>query len=148
MFDSIRKRISHQISALRRRFAQTEGLPFNDILSAETICNIVDEEVGSYRDRIFSPIVALSAFLSQVLSPDPSCQNAEALVIAERVAQGEAPCSSNTKSYCNARMRLPESLVRRLVRETGRLLHLQSKDDWKWKGRSVKLVDENDGFDA
>lgn len=141
MFDSIRKRISHQINALMRRFAQTEGLPFNDILSAESICNIMDGEVDSYRDRIFSPLITLSAFLSQVLSSDQSCQNAVAKVIAERVAQGEAPCSSNNKSYCKARMRLPESLVRRLVRETGRLLHLQSKEGWKWKGRSVKLVD-------
>ena len=55
MFDSIRKRISRQIDALRRRFAQTEGLPFSDVLSAETIRNIIDEEVGSYRDRIFPP---------------------------------------------------------------------------------------------
>jgi hypothetical protein len=57
------------------------------------------------------------------------------------VAQGEAPCSSNNKSYCNARRRLPEGFVRRLVHETGRLLHLQSEEGWKWKGRSVKLVD-------
>lgn len=141
MFDSIRKRISHQINALRKRFAQTEGLPFNDILSAESIRDIMDEEVDSYRDRIFSPLITLSAFLSQVLSSDHSCQNAVAKVIAERVARGEAPCSSNNKSYCNARMRLPEGFVKRLVCETGRLLHLQSEKDWKWKGRSVKLVD-------
>ena len=55
MFDSIRKRISYQISALRRRFAQTEGLPFSDVLLAKTIRNMMDEEVGSYRDRIFPP---------------------------------------------------------------------------------------------
>ena len=141
MFDSIRKRISHQISALKRRFAQTEGLPFNEILSTETIRNIMDEEVDAYRDRIFSPLITLSAFLSQVLSSDHSCNNAVAKVIAERVAQGEAPCSSNNKSYCNARLRLPVRLVERLVRETGRLLHLKSEEDWKWKGRSVMLVD-------
>jgi IS4 transposase len=57
------------------------------------------------------------------------------------VAQGDPPCSSNTKSYCNARLRLPERLVKRLVHETGRLLHLKSEEDWKWKGRSVMLVD-------
>ena len=62
-------------------------------------------------------------------------------MLAERVAQGEPPCSSNTKSYCNARLRLPISFVRRLVRETGKLLHLKSEEGWKWKGRSVKLVD-------
>ena len=62
-------------------------------------------------------------------------------MLAERVAQGEPPCSSNTKSYCNARLRLPVRLVKRLVRETGRLLHLKSEEAWKWKGRSVMLVD-------
>ena len=141
MFDSIHKRIFRQIDAIRRRFVQTARLPFNEILSTETILNIMDEEVNAYRDRIFSPLITLSAFLSQVLSSDHSCKNVVAKVIAERVAQGEAPCSSNNKSYCNARRRLPEGCVRRLVRETGKLLHLQSEEVWKWKGRSVKLVD-------
>ncbi len=68
MFDSIRKRISHQIIVMRRYFAQSEGLPFSDVLSAETIQNNMDEKVGSYRDRIFPPIVTLRAFLSQVLN--------------------------------------------------------------------------------
>lgn len=141
MFDSIHKQIFRQIDAIRRRFVQTAGLPFNEILSTETILNIMDEEVDAYRDRIFSPLITLSAFLSQVLSSDHSCNNAVAKVIAERVAQGEAPCSSNNKSYCKARLRLPIRLVMRLVRETGKLLHLQSEEGWKWKGRSVKLVD-------
>ncbi|KAF5410105.1 MAG: hypothetical protein C5S47_07495 [Candidatus Methanogasteraceae archaeon] len=52
MFNSIRKRISYQIIALRLCFAQIDGLSFSDILSAETIRNIMDEEVGSYRNRI------------------------------------------------------------------------------------------------
>jgi len=67
MFNSIRKRISYQIIALRLCFAQIDGLPFSDVLSAETIRNIMDEEVGSYRDRVYSPLITLSAFLSQVL---------------------------------------------------------------------------------
>ena len=67
MFDSIRKRISHQIRVMRGCFAQSGGLPFSEVLSAETIQNIMDEEVSSYRCRIFPPIVTLCAFLSQVL---------------------------------------------------------------------------------
>nr|QNO47745.1 hypothetical protein KOFJCHGD_00010 [Methanosarcinales archaeon ANME-2c ERB4] len=55
MFNSIHKRIFRQMDALRRRFAQTEGLPFSEVLSDETIQNIIDEEVSSYRNRIFSP---------------------------------------------------------------------------------------------
>ena len=112
MFDSIHKRIFRKIKAIRRCFAQTAGLPFNEILSTETIPDIMAEEVDAYRDRIFSPLIALSAFLSQVLSSDQSCNNAKALVIAERVAQGEAPGSSNNRSYCNARRRCMKALSR------------------------------------
>ena len=130
MFDSIRKRISHQIRVMRGCFAQSEGLPFSDVLSAETIQNIMDEEVSGYRCRIFPPYsYFMCFFVPSTQVSDHSCQNAVANVLAERVAQGEPPCSSNTKSYCNARLRLPERLVRRLVRETGRLLHLKSEED-------------------
>ena len=78
MFDSIRKRISHQISALKRCFAQTEGLPFSDVLSAETIQNIMDEEVGSYRDRIFPPYNYFMCFFvtgTQCRSFLPKCSS-------------------------------------------------------------------------
>ena len=80
-------------------------------------------------------------FYLKYFSIRPLGQNAVAKVLAKRVAQGEPPCSSNTKSYCEARLRRPISLVRQLVRETGRLLHLKSEEGWKWKGRSIKLVD-------
>ena len=87
MFDPIRKWISHQISALRRRFSQTEGLPFSEVISDETIRNIMDEEVGSHRDRIFPHIVTLRAFfVTGTQVSDHSHQNAVAKLLAERVA--------------------------------------------------------------
>ena len=67
MFDSIRKRISHQTRVMGICFAQTDGLPFSEVISAETIRNIMNNEVSSYRYRIFPTIVTLRAFLSQVL---------------------------------------------------------------------------------
>ena len=78
MLDSIRKRISRQIDALRRRFAQTDGLPFSDVLSAETIQDIMDEEVGSYRDRIFPPYSHFMCFFvtgTQFRSLLPKCSS-------------------------------------------------------------------------
>jgi hypothetical protein len=57
------------------------------------------------------------------------------------VARGERPCTPKTDPYCKARQRLPESLFRRLTRETGRAVHAQAPEDWRWKGRRVKIAD-------
>lgn len=79
-------------------------------------------------------------FLAQVLSDDPSCRNAVAGLLAEQTARGEIPCSPNTGSYCTARGRLPEELLRRLARRMGQQM-ATANDDWQWKGRTVKLID-------
>lgn len=102
---------------------------------------ILEEETDGYRDRIYSPIITLSAFISQVLSEDHSCRKAVSRVLAERVSQELKPCSSGTSGYCQARKRLPEELILRVLRETGRNLHLDTLPIWKWKGRDVVLAD-------
>lgn len=141
MFRAIRHRISRGINALKKRFLQQEGLPFNDILSQEHLQQVVLEEVGEYRDRVYPPIVTLTAFISQVLSEDHSCREAVARVRADQVARGETPCSAATGAYCKARKRLPNNLIWRVMRETGQALHASSETTWKWKGRSVILAD-------
>jgi hypothetical protein len=89
----------------------------------------------------FPPLVTLETFIAQVLSADHSCREAVAQVLAQRLADGQAPCSSDTGGYCKARQRLPEALVMRLVQETGQGLEVQAEPSWKWHGRTVKLVD-------
>ena len=63
----------------------------------------------------FPPLVTLETFIAQVLSTDHSCRDAVAQVVAQRLADGQAPCSSDTGGYCKARQRLPEALVMKLV---------------------------------
>ncbi len=116
-------------------------MPFNDILSTEKLLRIIDEEVGAYRDRVFSPLTTTSAFISQVLSDDKTCNDAVSHVRAEFAAQGKEPCGSNNGPYCRARQRLPQKLPERLARESGQALHDNSLHEWNWKGRPVKLVD-------
>jgi hypothetical protein len=134
------KRISDQINSLKQRFSQHPGLPFNDILSTPLLSGIVNQ-LKNYRDRIFSPLVTLSAFIYQVLSSDHSCRAAVARVLADRMAQGESSCSSATAAYSKARQRLPTEGIMNLVQQSGEALDQQSEESWKWKGRSVKLVD-------
>ncbi|MCI5196359.1 MAG: hypothetical protein D3919_09040 [Candidatus Electrothrix sp. AW5] len=112
------KKIGHQINNLKARFCQSDELPFSDILSTPYICKVVEEETPKFRDRVFTPIVTLQAFISQVLSQDHSCRDAVARVLSDRIAQGEKPCSEDTSPYCRARIRLPEKLITRLLKET------------------------------
>jgi hypothetical protein len=135
------RRRTRQVEALRAQFAQADGLAFADVLSAERVEQAVAAEAAAWREVVFTPLVTLWAFLGQVLSPDRSCRAAVARVLAWRVARRERPCAPKTGPYCKARGRLPEALLGRLVRETGRALHRGAPAEWLWHGRRVKVAD-------
>jgi hypothetical protein len=92
-------------------------------------------------DRIYSPLVTLWVFLSQVLSADHSCRGAVARLIAHRVSRGQKPCSAKTGAYCQARERLPEKFFSTLACSVGRALDDKAEHRWRWKGRRVYLFD-------
>src|SRR5438067_2525879 len=106
------------LQAVRARFARDQGLPFADTLSERSIRDALREHGVRYRDRLFNPATTIWGFLSQVLSEDHSCRDAVTRVIAHRAASGLEPCSPNTASYCNARVRLPIAVLRSLARRT------------------------------
>jgi hypothetical protein len=134
-------RRARQIETLRAQFAQADGLPFADVLTAERLQRALREERAAWREAVYTPALTLWAFLSQVLSPDGSCRAAVARVLAWLVSRGEPPCSPKTDPYCKARQRLPEPLLPRLAREAGQDLHRRSQASWLWKGRPVKVAD-------
>lgn len=134
-------RLRRQVHAHRDALAQTPGLPFAELLDPELVQQAVRDEQVTFRDRLFSPLVTLWVFLSQVLDPDHSCRQAVARWLAFRAARGLAPCSSDTGAYGKARQRLPEGVLARLARATGQRLHQQAPVEWRWNGRPVKMVD-------
>ena len=103
MPQSTRRWITDKVEALRN----APQLPFHDLLDPATVAPVLEENRVTFRARIFTPVVTLWTFLSQVLSPDHSCREAVARVIAFRVARGQEPCGPETGSYCKARNRLP-----------------------------------------
>jgi hypothetical protein len=130
-----------QVQLLRRQFAQVDALPFSDILTEELVAQALAEVGASWIDRIFSPLVTLWVFLSQVLSADHSCRAAVARLVAHRAARGRKPCSARTGAYCQARARLPERFVSGVARSVGRALDGRAKPAWLWQGRRVYLFD-------
>jgi len=120
---------------------QDGALPFATALSEATIAPALQSIEVSWKDRVFSPLVTLWTFLSQVLSADHSCRAAVARLIAHRVSQGQSGCSANTGAYCQARKRLPEKFFSAVACLVGRALDAKAKHHWLWKGRRVYMFD-------
>jgi hypothetical protein len=102
------------------------------LLPEEKVREAMEAEGVSCRQCLFTPLVTLWTFLSQVMSPDHSCRAAVARLMAWVAAQGPqaaqcAPCDEereiDTGAYCKARERLPEKLISRLAKQAGSDLH-------------------------
>ncbi len=129
------------IEILKRKFTNSVGLPFRELLPESTIVEALEAEKIEYRNRLFNPIVTLWAFLSQVLDTDKSLQNAVSRIIAWLAADGEAMPSSDTGGYSKARKRLPEKFLLRLLGKTAQGLEKHSSSEDLWCDRHVKLCD-------
>lgn len=134
-------RRTRQVAQTQQQVAHTLGLPFADVLPAALVEQTLRDENVAFRDRLFSPLVTVWVFLSQVLDPDHSCRAAVARFLAWRTSQGLAPPSADAGAYCKARGRLPEAVLACLTRRTGRDLQQQAPPAWRWNGRAVKVVD-------
>ena len=140
--DSSKKRqVGEQVRRLRARFAQSVGALLGDVIPQQLVMQLVSEEAGGWRERVYGPLTTLVLFIEQVLSADHGCQDTVARGVSTRVALGQAPCSLNTGPYCKARSRLALGLVERLGREVGARLCAGQPALWRWRGREVKLVD-------
>jgi hypothetical protein len=134
-------RFRQQFSFLSRQFLQDGELPLSNILSEDIVSAVLKETECSWVDKIYTPLVTLWVFLSQVLSADHGCRWAVGRLIAHRLSQGQSPCSAETGAYCRARKRLPERLFSEVARKTGQELDANARESWLWKGRPVYIFD-------
>ena len=137
MPQTTRRWISEKVKSLR----ESDVLPFHEILDTQMVQAAVAAEGVSFQERIFTPVVTLCVFLSQVLDPDHSCRAAVARLIVWLAIHGRKPCAPETNSYCDARQRLPLGVIVRLVHQTAGEIEAGASDEWLWKRRRVSLVD-------
>ena len=104
-------------------------LYFAALLSQDRIEKAFGTARWLWQGWIYTPAVTVWVFLSQCLSPDHSCRDAVARLIAWRVARGLKPCSADTGAYCTARNDLPEEALHELVRDTGKQIEDESPAD-------------------
>src|SRR5437660_11028775 len=65
-----------QFDALRNRLRHQPGLPFLDLLCPRLVADLARRCNHHWRNRISTPWITLSLFLSQVLADDQSCTEA------------------------------------------------------------------------
>ncbi len=130
-----------RVEILKQKFAQSVGLPFADVLPASEIEQVLKAENIRYRNRLFSPVVTLWAFLSQVLDVDKSLHNIVSRVSAWLVSAGEEAPSDDTGAYSKARKRLPEGVCQLLFSKSAETLEQQVNPESLWCGRRVHICD-------
>lgn len=116
-------------------------LYFAALLPEDRILKAVTAARSFWQGWIYTPAVTVWVFLSQCLSPDHSCRDAVARLIAWRMTEGLAPCSAETGAYCAARGDLPEEALHGLMRDCGKQTEDESPASWLWHGRKVRVVD-------
>ena len=125
-------------------FLQEEGLPFAQVLSADTIERAFAERDALFgQDNIFSTQIVLWAFLAQVLrdGKGAACAAAVADIATYRQQTGGCPPCGDTGDYCRARAKLNEDALRGLVQQTAQRLDGQAEASWLWHGLHAKLID-------
>ena len=128
------------VEILQQRLFDSVARPWQDLLPASKLGAILSEEGIQYRRRLYTPIVTLWAMVYQVLCPDKSLRNTVKWLRKWLVVEGEFP-SSDTGAYSKARRRLPETVLERVVGDSGLALEEAVPTEQLWCGRRVKVFD-------
>lgn len=93
------------------------------------------------RKRVYTVPTTLSLFVQQVLMKDRGCKEVTLLFNRKRKEQQLRQVSGNTTSYCDARARIPLTLIETLIIRTARMASGQLAVNQLWHGHRVFLVD-------
>jgi hypothetical protein len=136
----------NRFDAVADPFLQQPGLPFAQVLNAETLERAFAEQDGLFgqdKDEVFSTQIVLWAFLAQVLRDGKGAACAAAVAdIATYMQQtaGRAP-SGDTGDYCRARAKLRRPALHDLTTGAAEALEQNADPSWLWHGLHAKLID-------
>src|SRR5262249_27496764 len=119
-----------QAHRLADDLAQAPGLPFADLLPTESVAQALAQESVTFYDP------RLPVALSPPRSRPPHAPPPPPLPASRpgRPPRGLPPCPADPSAYCKARGRLPEGLLARLTRDTGRQTQDEAPPAWRWEG--------------
>jgi hypothetical protein len=133
--------MTNRAEILKQKFQHSIALPFEQVLPEAVVQQVLQDQGVKYREMLYTPMVVLWTWLSQVLDSDKSLSHAVKRVIAWiAAAQADVP-SADTGAYSKARKRLPLGVLKPLLRQTATELTAQIKPEQQWCGRRVKAYD-------
>lgn len=138
------RRNSKSFQKLVDVFFKQPGLPFSEVLTAETIEAAFVKHDGLFgMGAIYSTATILWAFLGQVLQDGKmaACQSAVAGIIGHRQLLGLSVPTQDTGDYCRARAKLNEHALHQLSCAVAQSTEAEADQRWLFKGRHAKLVD-------
>jgi Transposase DDE domain len=129
---------------LSRSFAFRSRATFTGLLEPSFFQDLADKHdlhFGQGEGDTFNPAVTTWAWLSQALSPAKSCVAATARVLVLCCSLSLPLCSGNAGAFCKARRKLSAEFFRDAAVQLGQKIEQRALDSWRWKGRTVKIVD-------
>lgn len=123
----------HQVTLAQLAERLAHLLPAH-LLAAE------DEGPGS-RERLYSLRLTCECFLWQLLNPQTSCREVVRQVQALCRLHGQRPPDQSTSAYVQARQRLPQERLERLLGATAQAADQRAGPVGHLAGRPVKVVD-------
>lgn len=101
----------------------------------------LDPAQASARERPYSVRRTWWCFLWQMLQCNASCRQVVAQVQAQRLLTGQRPVAAATGAYCQARGRLPESLMVAALHASAAAADQRVVPDSALQGRVLKVLD-------
>ena len=95
------KHILRDVQVQVKTLRNAEALPYHDLIDGEIVKAALKEEGLRFRVRVYTPLITLWTFMTQVLDPDHSCRKAVRSLCrspsALRRSTRMARCGSSTR---------------------------------------------------
>jgi hypothetical protein len=135
------QKIKKNNQKLANNIEKTDSTAFYDLLNGPSLAGSFEHYQPEHRNRVYTPSVTLSMFLSQVLSKDCPCQKVVDDLLIKRMAQDLPAISSSTSADCQARKAISLDLIASLTQSIGTLLDDNVPPQWTLQGRNSRVVD-------
>lgn len=141
MFSYHRPRCLSPLASSVRRLLRANLSDLPALFSAWVPARLLSATLPGIRRRHLTRPVIFWAFLSQVLTRSQTCRETVRKLQGLAHLYRRSPLSSNTSAYCQARTKLPDTLLKHIHAQIVSVVEHQAPTALLWRNRHVGVVD-------